>query len=164
MLSTLAPQPQCWRHLTRGGVSQLTHLGWTDEEWVFSQVLIDEPGVSSNHASLLFPWQYSPEPFYKEGWVPTLPSFSLGSFWTSTRSTKFQKIQTCLSWKTLFSIESRHCCELFSVALGVRFNHVSVLSQACRSSHWDHQERNSWRWLGGQIYSQKVSLPLCLNF
>lgn len=88
----------------------------------FSQVLIDEP-VNSSHASLLSPWQYSPKPFYKEGWTPTLPFFftllllGIGSRnRTGTRAKKFLKTQTtCLL--DFFSIECRHCGELFAIAL-----------------------------------------------
>lgn len=39
-----------------------------------------------------------------------------------------------------------------------RIHHVSLLSQACGGSHWDHQEGDPWCWLRGQICGQKVSL------
>lgn len=115
-------------------VSYFTHFGWTYEEWVFSWVLIDEPGMSGNHASLLFPWQYSTEPFYKEGRVPILLSFSLGCFCCELgigkglvpgpRSFKRDRLLVFLFFFKHRANITVSCLQL----LWCTFNHVSVLS------------------------------------
>lgn len=156
MLFASATQLQLWWHFTCTSVYYLSYLGRTGNRWVLSGLLIDEPRMSTNHASLLFPWQRFLLLFYKTCWLASLSSFFSACLLQrlESRDCPLPRAKTVSDSQDfeLFKKNTVHL-ELCSCPS----DNVSLLSQACCSSYRDHQKRNPWCGLRGQIYREKVS-------